>query len=71
MSKETQKLRLVRVLRSEGKIDNFRAINDGISYRLGARIYDLKQEGWEFYPMRHPEQKQNYIYIVKKDPNND
>ena len=38
--------RIAQILRREGKIDNFYAIHNRISLRLGARIWDLRQQGW-------------------------
>ena len=65
---KTQLETIKKILRTEGKIDNFRSINQYISIRLGARIADLKQEGWIFKAYKSPENPKNYIYEVVRDP---
>lgn len=43
----TQKEKILKRLKSHGSINNFWAIQNYI-LRLGARIYDLKREGYKF-----------------------
>ncbi len=35
------------ILKRDGHISNFQSIHGRLSLRLGARIYDLRQKGWE------------------------
>ena len=58
------------ILRTEGKIDNYRCIGGKISLRLGARIYDLKKQGFRFSEDHDPEDKRNFIYVLEHDPEN-
>jgi hypothetical protein len=57
------------ILLRDGIISNFYAINSKLSYRLGARIDDLKKKGWEFQTFfgDGPDEK-NYYYKVTKVP---
>ena len=57
-----------RILREEGKIDNFRSIDEKISIRLGARIADLKKEGWRFKTHKDTTNPKNFVYEVEFDP---
>ena len=43
--KRTQLERIVEILECDGQIDNFYAIHNRISLRLGARTWDLRQKG--------------------------
>jgi hypothetical protein len=36
------------ILKRDGQIDNFHAIETRLTLRLGARILDLKNKGYEF-----------------------
>jgi len=60
--------KIKRILRTEGQIDNFRCFSERISLRLGARIFDLTQEGWRFEACKDPNNPKNYIYKTIKDP---
>jgi hypothetical protein len=58
--------RIIEILERDGQIDNFYAIHNRISLRLGARIWDLRQRGWVF---RTEEQgDKNTIYHVVSQP---
>ena len=46
--KKTQCEKIVERLIEFGEIDNFYCIDNKLTYRLGARIFDLKKLGWEF-----------------------
>lgn len=61
----SQLTKIEAILRAEGQIDNFYCVNNRLTWRLGARIDDLKKRGWEFaggyYDDRNPK---NYVYKV-------
>jgi hypothetical protein len=58
--------RIIEILERDGQIDNFYAIHNRISLRLGARIWDLRQRGWVF---RTEEQNdKNTVYHVVSQP---
>ncbi len=44
--KRTQLDRIIEILERDGQIDNFYAIHNRISLRLGARIWDLRARGY-------------------------
>lgn len=64
----TKKAQILNILRIEGKIDNFRCIDQRITTRLGATIFALQKEGK--IELDHercgfiPETK-NYRYVIK------
>jgi hypothetical protein len=62
----TQLDRIIEILERDGQIDNFAAIHQRISLRLGARIYDLRQLGWEFDV--HTDEHKNTHYKVLAKP---
>lgn len=64
--RKTQLERIVEVLEREGRIDNFYCIHTQLSLRLGARIYDLRQLGWEFDVEELP--SKNTVYKMTKRP---
>lgn len=67
--KKTQKQKVIDRIREVGYVDNFWSISTRTSIRLGAIIFELKKEGWEFetkmgddknchyYPTKVPELK--------------
>jgi hypothetical protein len=59
---QTQLDKIAAILRDKGKIDNFQATQRRITYRLAARIWDLKQEGWKFKKYYSGANKKNYVY---------
>jgi hypothetical protein len=58
--------RIIAVLEREGRIDSFHCIHNRLTLRLGARIWDLKQKGWEF--RTETQQYKNTVYAVTKVP---
>jgi hypothetical protein len=65
--KKTQPtVRIVEILESQGQIDNFTAIHTRLSLRLGARIWNLKQLGWDFAV--ETDEHKNTFYRVIKSP---
>lgn len=58
--------KIAEILEREGEIDNFRAIHARISLRLGARIWDLRQRGWDIETIELPDK--NTIYRLKSKP---
>lgn len=52
MKKLSQKQKVADQLRAHGYVDNFWAIENKISLRLGAIIFTLKKEGYEFDEVR-------------------
>jgi len=64
--KRTQLDRIIEILERDGQIDNFYAIRNRISLRLGARIWDLRQRGWKFETDERPDK--NTVYQVVAGP---
>jgi hypothetical protein len=62
---KTQVERIIEILEREGRIDNFRAIHERISLRLGARIFHLKDLGYKF---RVEKDGKNTIYYLVAKP---
>lgn len=60
--------RIAQILEREGRIDNFRAIQDRISLRLGARIWDLRSKGWEIETKEQPDKNTVYVLVGKPAP---
>lgn len=61
----TQKDVIIELLLKQGYVDNYYCIDNKISIRLGAIIFVLKQDGWDFrtemvgknchyYPIKKP-----------------
>lgn len=46
MNSETQCSKILRWLESGKSIDPIRALNSGMGFRLGARIHDLRGQGY-------------------------
>lgn len=69
----SQKQRVINHILEKGGVSNFWAIENYI-LRLGAIIYDLKRDGWEFEGTYGKELKlqkknwKNYYYLVKVNP---
>lgn len=59
---------IAEILRKEGRIDNFRAIQEKITLRLGARIFDLGKLGWKFRKYFANPERTNYVYEVVHEP---
>jgi len=66
---QTQIEKITSILCEEGKIDNFRAIREMITLRLGARIYDLERQGWKFKKYYANPNRTNFVYEVERKPN--
>lgn len=64
----TQLKTIAKILSTEGKIDNFRAIQERISLRLGARVWDLKSKGWQIKTEELPNKNTVYHLISKPEP---
>jgi Helix-turn-helix domain len=63
---KTQCERIIEILERDGQIDNFYAIHNRISLRLGARIFDLRKAGWQFEVEARPDK--NTIYKAVRSP---
>lgn len=70
MKKPTQDDIVLRILMKEGKIDNFRCINERITIRLGAIIHSLKEKGklgmLDEERSGYIQGTKNYCYYLKK-----
>jgi hypothetical protein len=67
MTAHTSQLeRIVEILERDGQIDNFYAIHNRISLRLGARIHELREAGWEIETEQREDK--NTVYRVVKQP---
>ena len=62
----TQLETIIEILERDGQIDNFHAIHNRISLRLGARIWDLRKAGWEFATEQR--EGKNTVYRVIRQP---
>lgn len=62
----TQLERIIEILEREGQIDNFYAIHNRISLRLGARIWDLRAQGWVIETEQREDK--NTVYRVISAP---
>lgn len=65
MENKTQLDIIKEILRRDGQIDNFHCFENKITLRLGARMWDLQQDGWRFETKKVGK---NYIYKVLIDP---
>lgn len=63
----TQKDKILKKLNESGMIDNFWAIRNGV-LRLGARIHDLKREGFLFTEKygEGTNRKNFYYFLIKQ-----
>lgn len=64
----TNKDRIIKRLRETGAVDNFWAVNNKVSLRLGAVIHVLKQEGWNFTNGGYIPGTKNWEYRVIESP---
>lgn len=62
--KITQKQRILAILVEKGKIDNYSAIQSRLTYRLGARIYDLRKDGHKIKSEELPDK--NCVYTLEQ-----
>ena len=67
MKKPTQTERIADILIKEGKIDNFTTIQNRLSLRLGARIWELRNRGWEIRT-EEQEDKNTVYHLISKPP---
>jgi hypothetical protein len=59
---------IAEILERQGYIDNFHAIHNRISLRLGTRIWDLREEGYEIETIEQPGKNTVYWLIAKPAP---
>jgi hypothetical protein len=59
----TQKIR--DILEKRGQISNFHAIERRLSLRLGARIFNLRAEGWKIETRKKKNKDTVYVLISK------
>jgi Helix-turn-helix domain len=57
---------IIAILERDGQIDNFQCIHNRLTQRLGARIFDLKQRGWDF--RTEMREDKNTVYFATKVP---
>jgi hypothetical protein len=67
-AERTQLDRIIEILDRDGQIDNFYAIHNRISLRLGARIWDLRAAGWEIDTEQREDKNTVYKLINKPAP---
>jgi hypothetical protein len=60
--------RIIEILERDGQIDNFYAIHNRISLRLGARIWDLRAQRWEIETEKREDKNTVYKVIRKPAP---
>ncbi len=65
---KSQLTRIIEILERDGQIDNFYAIGNRISLRLGARIWELRRAGWEIETDKRPDKNTVYRVIPKPMP---
>jgi hypothetical protein len=62
----TQLETIIEILERDGQIDNFNAIHNRISLRLGARIWNLRALGWVIETEQRDDK--NTVYRVVRQP---
>ncbi len=62
-----QEQRVLNILLNTGQVDNFYCINNRITTRLGAYIYNLRNKGYVIETTRNKETK-NTHYILRSVP---
>lgn len=62
----TQVNHILQILERDGQIDNFYAIQHRISLRLGARIWDLRNRGYDIVTEEQPDKNTVYRLIKPK-----
>ena len=67
--KKTQLARIIEILERDGQIDNFYAIHNRISLRLGARIWDLRNAGWVIETEECFDKNTIYRLVTRPAPN--
>lgn len=66
--KQTQRQQVEAILKQDGKISNFYAINNRITIRLSDIIMKLRRDGWEIETTYNPHDETECIYTVKGRP---
>lgn len=66
--KLSQADRILAILQTEGHIDNFRAIRERISLRLGARIWELRAKGFVIETKELPDKNTVYTLVSALAP---
>jgi hypothetical protein len=64
--RKTQLEQIVEILLRDGVIDNFHAIHNRISLRLGARVHELRAAGWVIETEQREDK--NTVYRVIRQP---
>src|SRR3990167_5583265 len=64
-TKKTHVEKIAERIKDVGYVDNFWAIETKTTYRLGARIFNMKELGWEF---RTEKKGKNWYYYPTKCP---
>ena len=64
----TQLERIIEILERDGQIDNFYAIHNRISLRLGARVHELRQAGYVIRTDERPDKNTVYTLVSKPAP---
>ena len=67
MTKETQKERILEYIREHGSITPVEALKHIGSFRLGARIYDLKQQGHDIINLNKTGDERYAKYAMRRN----
>src|SRR4051812_26501552 len=65
MKKPTQQQRIIGILEEHGSIDSFYAIETKLTCRLGARVHDLRNLGWEIETKELPNKDTVYQLVAR------
>lgn len=57
---------IIAILKRDGEISNFYAIENKLTLRLAARVKDLRNKGWEIHTDKMPDK--NCIYHLVAEP---
>lgn len=68
MEQKSQTDRIAEILERDGQIDNFTAIHQRISLRLGARIWDLRARGYRITTDELPDKNTVYHLVAGPRP---
>lgn len=63
--KKTQRQKVEDILKVEGKVSNFHALETRLTIRLGAIIHNLRQDGWDIETEMHGSE---CVYVLKGQP---
>ena len=67
MTKETQKERILEYIREHGSITPVEALKHIGSFRLGARIYDIKQQGHDIINLNKTGDERYAKYALRRN----